>query len=183
MKIGSSTASVPDLTPLLLLVPAIVILLWPETFGATALVLAGIIFTVPAIYWFIHRPEVAIIAMVAASAVPRLYVEIGGLKARPEHIVGGLLCCAMPFILKKRQQPVRWLAVDYLLVAYIAVNIISSLFMSIEPGQTLKWSIQQALVILPYFFVRVLISGQDGFQRAFRVLLAAGAATAGYALL
>jgi O-antigen ligase len=69
------------------------------------------------------------------------------------------------------------------LVAYIGVNIISSLFMSVEPPQTLKWSMQQALVILPYFFLRVLISSREGFQRAFRVLLIAAAASAGFALL
>ncbi|HEV2964777.1 MAG TPA: hypothetical protein VG649_23315, partial [Candidatus Angelobacter sp.] len=183
MKIGSSTESIPDPTPLLLLVPAIVILLWPEAFGTTILALAGAICVVPVVYWFVRKPEVAVIALVVASAVPRLYVEIGGLKARPEHIVGGLVCCALPFILKKRQQPVRWTIVDYLLVAYIGVNIISSLFMSVEPPQTLKWSMQQALVILPYFFLRVLISSREGFQRAFRVLLIAAAASAGFALL
>src|SRR5437016_9338443 len=183
MKIGPSTEFVPDSTPLLLLVPAIVILLWPETFGTSVLVLAGAICVAPVIYLFVRRPEVAVIALVVASAVPRLYVEIAGLKARPEHIVGGLACCALPFILKKRQQPVRWTVVDYLLVAYMAINIISSLFMSIEPRQTLKWSMQQALAILPYFFLRVLISNREGLQRAFRVLLITGAASAGFALL
>jgi O-antigen ligase len=183
MKIGSSTESVPDPTPLLLLVPAIVILLWPESFTTAALTLAGAVCVAPVIYWFVRRPEIAVIALVVASAIPRLYVEIAGLKARPEHIVAGLVCCALPFIVKKRQLPVRWTKVDYILVAYILVNIISSVFMSIEPRQTLKWSMQQALVILPYFFLRVLISNREGFQRAFRVLLVAAAASAGFALL
>src|SRR5947209_11797885 len=133
MKIGSSTESLPDPTPLLLLVSAIVILLWPETFGTAMLALVGGLCVVPVVYWFVRRPEVAVIALVVASAVPRLYIEIAGLKARPEHIVGGLACCALPFILKKRQQPVRWTEVDYLFVAYVAINIISSLYMSIEP--------------------------------------------------
>src|SRR5205809_2709497 len=117
MKIGSSTESVPDPTPLLLLIPAIAILLWPETFSTVALGLAGAVCVAPVIYWFVRAPVVAVIALVVASATPRLYVEIGGLKARPEHIVGGLVCCALPFILKKRQQPLRWTRVDYLLVA------------------------------------------------------------------
>src|SRR5262249_3240667 len=90
---------------------------------------------------------------------------------------------AIPFILKRRRQPVRWTVVDYLLVAYIAVNVVSSVFMSVEPPQTLKWSMQQALVILPYFFLRVLITDKEQFQHAFRVLLIAGVATAAFALL
>src|SRR5438128_8021931 len=175
MKIGSSTESVPEPAPLLFLVPAIGILLWPDAFGTTALVLAGAMFVPLAVYWFSQNPVAAVIVLVVASAIPRLYVEIAGLKARPEHIIGGLLFCAMPFLLKKRQQSVRWMVVDYLLVAYIAINIISSAFMSVEPTQTIKWAMQQALVILPYFFLRVLISDRAGFQQAFRVLLIVGA--------
>ena len=183
MKIGSSTESLPDPTPLLLLVSAIVILLWPETFGTAMLALVGGLCVVPVVYWFVRRPEVAVIALIVASAVPRLYVEIAGLKARPEHIVGGLVLCSLPFILKRRKEPVRWTAVDYLLVAYIGANIFSSVFMSVEPLQTLKWSMQQALAILPYFFLRVLISDRQGFRRAFRVLLIAAAGCAAVALL
>ncbi|HEV2986835.1 MAG TPA: O-antigen ligase family protein [Candidatus Angelobacter sp.] len=183
MKISSSTEPIPDPTPLLLLLPVIVILLWPETFGTTVLAIVGGMCVVPLVYSFVRRPEIAVVALIVASAVPRLYVEIVGLKARPEHIVGGLVFCALPFVLKRRREPVRWTAVDYLLVAYIGVNIISSVFMSIDPSKTLKWSMQQALVILPYFFLRVLITDRAGFQRAFRVLLIAGAATAGFALL
>ncbi len=182
MKIGSSTESIPDPTPLLILVPAIAILLWPDAFGTTALVLAGAIFVPLAVYWFTQNTMAAVIALVVASAIPRLYVEVAGLKARPEHIIGGLLFCTMPFLWKKRQQPVHWMVVDYLLVAYIAINIISSVFMSVEPSQTIKWAMQQALVILPYFFLRVLISDRAEFQRAFRVLLLVGAASAGYAI-
>jgi len=183
MKIGSSTESIPDPTPLLILIPAIVILLWPDAFGTTALMLAGAIFVPLAVYWFTQNTMAAVIALVVASAIPRLYVEVAGLKARPEHIIGGLLFCAMPFLLKKRQQPVHWMVVDYLLVAYIAINIISSVFMSVEPSQTIKWAMQQALVILPYFFLRVLISDRAGFQRAVRVLLVTGVATAGYGIV
>jgi O-antigen ligase len=182
MKISSSTEPIADPTPLLFLVPAIAILLWPDAVGTTALVLAGAIFIPLIVYWFSQSPAAAIIALVVASAIPRLYVEILGLKARPEHIVGGLLLCATPFLLKKRRQPVRWMAVDYLLVAYIALNIISSAFMSVQPSQTIKWAIQQALVILPYFFLRVLVTDRAGFQWAFRVLLAVAAASAGYAI-
>lgn len=183
MKIGSSTEPIPDPTPLLLLLPVIVILLWPETFGMTVLAMVSGMCVVPLVYSFVRRPEIAVVALIVASAVPRLYVEIAGLKARPEHIVGGLVFCALPFVLKRRRQPVRWTVFDYMLVAYIGVNIISSVFMSIDPSKTLKWSMQQALVILPYFFLRVLITDREGFQRAFRVLLIAGAATAGFALL
>src|SRR5579859_254769 len=183
MKIGSSTESIPDPTPLLILIPAIVILLWPDAFGTTALMLAGAIFVPLAVYWFTQNTMAAVIALVVASAIPRLYVEVAGLKARPEHIIGGILFCAMPFLLKKRQQPVHWMVVDYLLLAYIAINIISSVFMSVEPSQTIKWAMQQALVILPYFFLRVLISDRAGFQRAVRVLLVTGVATAGYGIV
>src|ERR1700694_1112752 len=171
MKIGSSIASTPDPTPLLFLIPVIAILVWPDALGTTALLLAAVIFVPLAVYWFSRRPDFALVSLVVASAIPRLYIEVGNLKARPEHIIGGLMCCATPFLWKKRQAKMRWMVPDYLLMAYIALNIISSVFMSVEPAQTLKWSMQQALAILPYFFLRVLISDRPAFERAFRVML------------
>jgi hypothetical protein len=68
-------------------------------------------------------------------------------------------------------------------MGYIALNIFSSTFMSIAPTQTFKWAMQQLLVILAYFFLRVLAADRPGFRKAFAVMLTAGAVTAAYAVL
>jgi hypothetical protein len=186
MKSISAPASVPNPTPLLfLMAAALTWALLAEDAGAGGLLVIGIVlapFLAGAGYMLCTRPEAGIIALVAGAAASRYYVQISGLKAKPEHIMTGLLCMALPFLLKRREQPIRWIFPDYPLVAYVALNIFSSQWMSIEPGQTIKWALQQMLVILPYFLLRVLAGDRPRFRRAFRIMLFIGAAVAAYAI-
>jgi hypothetical protein len=183
MKIGSSTASIPNPTPLLFLMTATAVLLWPDASGMTALVVGAAIAVPIAAFWLSYSAIGAIVALIIASAVPRLFVEIGGLKARPEHFICGILCISIFFLWKKRSQPVTWIWPDYLLMAYAALNIFSSLFMSIEPRQTIKWALQQVLIILAYFFLRVLVEDRVSLRKAVMALLAVGAATVAYGII
>ena len=140
MKIGSSTASIPNPTPLLFLIAATAILLWPDASGVTAFLVGAAVAVPIAVFWVSYSAVGAIVALIIGSAVPRLYVEIAGLKARPEHVICGILCISILFLRKKRSQPIQWIWPDYLLMAYAALNLFSSLFMSIEPRQTIKWA-------------------------------------------
>lgn len=183
MKIGSSTASIPNPTFLLFLITATALLLWPDASGVTALLIAAAVAVPIAAVWLSYSAVGAVIALVMASAIPRLYVEIGGLKARPEHIISGVLCLSILFLKKKRRQPVQWIWPDYMLMAYAALNIFSSLFMSIDPRQTIKWALQQVLVILAYFFLRVLVEDRNGLRKAVMALLAVGSVTVAYGII
>jgi len=183
MKIGSSTASIPNPTPLLFLITASALLLWPDASGTTALLVGAVIAIPIAVFWMSYSAVGAIIALIIGSAAPRLYVEIGGLKARPEHVICGILCISILFLRKKRSQPIPWIWPDYLLMAYAALNLFSSLFMSIDPRQTIKWALQQVLVIFAYFFLRVLVEDRAGLHKAVMALLAVGAATVTYGII
>jgi len=183
MKTGSSAASLPNPTPLLFLITAIAFLVWPDAAGMTALAVAGGILIPVALIAMAKSPQAAIAALVMAAAVPRLSIEIMGLNARPEHLISGMLICVLPFIWKKRTRPIEWIRPDYWLIAYIALIFFSSVFMSVEPGQTTKWAVQQTLAILPYFFLRIFIVDRQDFRWAFRALLVVGAVTLGYAIL
>ena len=183
MKTGSSVASIPNPTPLLFLLTAIALLLWPDAIGLTAVAVLAVI-TVPfALYWLAKSPQVAIVALLVAAAVPRIAIAIAGLNARPEHIISGLMIGVIPFLWKKREQPVQWILPDYFVLAYIALNFFSSLFLSVDPSQTGKWAAQQVLAILPYFFLRVLITDRARFRWAFHTLLRVGAITCVYAII
>lgn len=149
----------------------------------TALAIVAAIAVPIALVWFAKSPQVAILGLVAASATPRLFIDVAGLKARPEHIVGALLVLVIPFLWNKRQERVQWIFTDYLLMAYVGLNFFSSAFMSVAPGQTVKWAVQQVLAILPYFWLRVLITNRESFRQAFRVLLAVGAIVSAYAII
>ena len=183
MKIGSSTASIPNPTPLLFLITASALLLWPDASGTTALLVGAVIAIPIAVFWMSYSAVGAIIALIIGSAAPRLYVEIGGLKARPEHVICGILCISILFLRKKRSQPIPWIWPDYLLMAYAALNLFSSLFMSIDPRQTIKWALQQVLVIFAYFFLRVLVEDRAGLHKAVMALLTVGAATVTYGII
>jgi len=183
MKIGSSTASIPNPTPLLFLITATAVLLWPDASGVTALLVAAAIAVPIAAIWLSYSASGAIIALIIASSAPRLFVEIGGLKARPEHFVCGILCISIFFLWKKRSQAVQWIWPDCLLIAYAALNLFTSLFMSIEPRQTIKWALQQVLIILTYFFLRVLIQDRKDLRKAFMALLVVGAVAVVYGII
>ena len=183
MKIGSSTASIPNPTALLFLITATALLLWPDASGVTAFLVGAAVAVPIAVFWVSYSAVGAIVALIIGSAVPRLYLEIAGLKARPEHVICGILCIGILFLRKKRSQPIQWIWPDYLLMAYAALNLFSSLFMSIEPRQTIKWALQQVLVILAYYFLRVLIQDRAGLRKAFMALLAVGAATVAYGII
>jgi O-antigen ligase len=183
MRTGSSVASFPNPTPLLFLVTAIALLLWPDAAGLTTVAVAAAIAIPVTLFFLATSPQVAIVILIIASAVPRIFIEIAGLKARPEHIVSGMMICTLPFLWRKRVQRVQWMWADFLLLAYIALNLFSSLFTSVAPGQTVKWALQQVLAILPYFWLRILISDRAMFRRAFRALLVVGAVTCAYAIV
>lgn len=183
MKIGSSTASIPNPTPLLFLITATALLLWPDASGVTALLVGAAVAVPVAVFWVSYSAVGATIALIIGSAAPRLYVEIAGLKARPEHVICGILFISILFLRKKRSRPVRWIWPDYLLMAYAALNLFSSLFMSIEPRQTIKWAMQQVLVILAYYFLRILVEDRAGLHKAVMALLAVGAASVTYGII
>lgn len=182
MKTGSSAASLPNPTPLLFLLTAIALFAWPDAVGITTLAVAAAIMVPVALVGLAQSPEVAIVALLVASAVPRLSLAIAGLNARPEHIIGGMMVCVLPFIWKKRERPIEWTRSDLWLMAYIALIFFSSIFMSVDAQQTTKWAMQQTLAILPYFFLRLVITDRERFRWAFRALLAVGAAASAYAI-
>ena len=187
MRTFSFTRSVPDPTPLLFLVAAVLawVLLSGDPQPARPWLLGA--FILPAacalMYVLSTRVETALPALFATAVMSRFYLELGGLKARPEHIMIGLLCVAAVFYWRRRTEPLRWILADYFLLAYIGLNLYSSLEMSVAPGQTLKWAAQQILVILAYFLLRILAGEAETFRRAVRVLVAVGAVEGAYAVV
>lgn len=187
MKTYSPAKSVPNPTPLLFIAAAAVswVLLTgdagiarPFVIGAVALPVAGCV-----VYFFSRSVGAALWGLLAAALMSRYYLEVGGLKARPEHIIIGLLCVAALFYWKRRTTPVRWIVADWYLLGYIGMNIFSSLVMSVAPSQTLKWALQQTLVILAYFLLRIIAGEPQTFRRSVRILVAVGALEGAYAVV
>jgi hypothetical protein len=183
MKIGSSIASVPNPTAVLFLAVATALLIWPDKPVMIALAVSALIAGTFGAFWLTRSPGVAAVAMIAASAIPRLFVEIGGLKARPEHMVCGLMALLAPFWLRRRPEPVQWHKFDYILIAYLGMQVFSSVVMSMEPIQTIKWAVQQIIVVMAYFLLRILLVDKASFRRAFEAMLVVGVLGSIYAII
>src|SRR5579871_1742267 len=189
MKSLARNDSIPNPTLLLfLMVSSVVWLVFmredPDSTALTVvLALVSAIIVPAAIYLLALRQALAVIVLVVVAAMPRLYIEISSLKARPEHIICGMLLLALPYWFRKRRRQIVWMTADFMLLAYVAVNFVSSIFMSIQPGQTTKWCVQQALAVLPYIFLRLLVTDRSSFERVFRVVLMVGLAEAAFGIL
>lgn len=178
-----ATIPVPDPTAVLFLLFAASALLWANGIvwaGALLpLSLVGSIF----VYGVSKRPDVAVVVLVASAALPRLFVSVGSLKARPEHVIGALLCFAIPLWWISQQRRIKLAIPDYLVMAYIGMNFVSSLFTSIAPGQTIRWAAQQTLAIVPYFILRIAVNTPERFRHAVRAMLVVGALEATYGIV
>jgi hypothetical protein len=178
---------VPDPTPLLFIAAAAVawVLMSSDAGLARPVVLATVMAPVAGaiVYFLSSSMRAALWALLGGAVLCHFYVELGGLKARPEHILIGLLCVAALIWRKHRTSPLRWITADYLLLAYIGMNLFSSLAMSVAPGQTLKWAVQQTLVILAYFLMRMLANQPQSLRYAVRGLVAVGSLEGAYAVV
>jgi O-antigen ligase len=187
MKNPSSTLSLPNPTPLLLAMGALVawVLLSSDAGPEGIWLIVALLLPVAGaiMYFLANRPDVGILVLCVAAAMPRFYAMLGGLKARPEHVVIGLLCLAAPVWWKKSAEPVRWIAPDFWLLGYIFFNFLSSYVMSVSPPQTLKWAAQQFLVMLAYFLLRITIVEPKTLRRVMHILIMLGAVEGAYAVL
>lgn len=188
MKSISNHASIPNPTPLFFLMAGTIAwcLFWVDDPGSPWLMLALLVTAcvlVPvSITFLVNHKEVALTILMLAVVMPRFFVQISTLKARPEHLACGLLLLVAPFWLTRRSEPMKWFAPDYILGAYLGMNLFSSLVMSTDPSQTIKWAMQQIIVVMAYFFVRILVDDRASFRRAFNIALMVGVSEAVYGI-
>lgn len=142
-------------------------------------VVAAIVVLLIALRW----PYGALVVLIATSAMPVFFVEVFGWKARPEHFAGALVAVAVAIWLAVSKRRLRLNNLDYWIIAYVAINFISSAFESSAPSATLRWALQNSLAVLPYFLIRLLVTDLVALERAFRILLAVGVAESSYAVL
>jgi len=183
MKASHQTIAAPDPTWTLFLLAASIVLLWAFDAGYASVALAAILALPVLIYGLSRRVEYALGTMIAATALSHYVLPIFGLKARPEHVAIGLILCTLPVLWERGKSADLWMTADYLLMAYIALNLFTSLATSPAPALTFRWAIQQAIVILPYFLLRLLITNESLFRRTFNILLGIGVLQAAYAII
>ena len=128
-------------------------------------------------------PYGALIVLVGMSAMPRFFVEVFGWKARPEHFAVVIISLVVCIWLLRSNRKIRLKAPDYWVLAYVAMNYVSSAFGSSSPSETLRWALLNNLAVLPYFLIRLLVQDAETFRKAFRILLVIGIAESAYGIL
>ena len=117
------------------------------------------------------------------SVMPRFFVELFGWKARPEHFAVVIVSLAVCIWLLRSNRKIRLETPDYWVLAYVAMNYVSSAFGSSSPSETLRWALLNNLAVLPYFLIRLLVRDTETFRKAFRIFLAIGIAESAYGIL
>lgn len=128
-------------------------------------------------------PYGALLVLVGMSALPRFFVEVFAWKARPEHFAVAIISLALCIWLLRANRKIRLESPDCWVLAYVAMNYVSSAFGSSSPSQTLRWALLNNLAVLPYFLIRLLVRDTETFRKAFRIFLAVGIAESVYGIL
>ena len=143
--------------------------------GAVA---AVALFAVTSTKW----PFGALMVLAVSSAMPRFTGTLFGLHVRPEHIgIGFVVGIVVLQVLGARiGTELHLQRFDYFLIIYILLNFLTSAVTSPEPRMTIRWAALNAIVIVPYFLVRLLIKDGTSLHKAFHILLWVGAAESAY---
>ena len=184
MKSYSASRFAPDPTAILFLIAgtALVVWLWADSIAGAVSIMAVLV--VPALVYFVSTsPIIAATALILSAAASHFILTLGSANIAPEHMAVILLCMGLPLWLGYTTIRPTWTSVDRLLVYYIAAIFFSSALFSVRPLQTLKWSVEQALAILPYFLLRVYVTNRSRFKQVFEIFLAIGVLQAAYAVI
>jgi O-antigen ligase len=140
---------------------------------------AGVLSLLALVRW----PYGALSLLIAASVMPRYFIEVLGWKARPEHFVTVIVSSLVGVWLVWSKRKVRFDKLDYWVMSFVAVNYISSAFVSSSPFDTLKWALLANLGVLPYFVIRFLVHDLRSLRKAFGIFLLVGFLESAYGIL
>jgi oligosaccharide repeat unit polymerase len=130
-------------------------------------------------------PVGCFVVLAIGSAMPRFNATLFDLHVRPEHVATSIAILAIVVQLFRRHidLKLRLRNFDYWLLAYVGMNFFSSVVTSPQPSKTLRWALLNALVVTPYFLVRVLVRNDRHVWLALQGLLCVGVGEAIYGTL
>ena len=133
----------------------------------------------------IEWPFGSLAVLIATSVMPRFKGMVFGLHLRPEHVgIGFVAGMLLLQVLRGRTRlTLRLQRFDYFLLAYIFLNFLTSAVTSPEPRLTLRWAMMNAIVIAPYFLIRLLIKSEGVFHKAFDIMLWIGIVESAYGII
>jgi O-antigen ligase len=127
-------------------------------------------------------PVGCFLVLALGAAMPRFQGVLFSLHVRPEHIATlvAIVAIGIQLYRGKIELSLRLRNFDYWLIAYVAINFLSSVVNSPDPRKTLTWATLNAVVVTPYFLVRLLVRTDQDLWRALHGLLYIGVAESIY---
>jgi len=134
---------------------------------------------------FTDWPIGCVVVLAIGAAIPRFNATLFGLHVRPEHVATSiaLLAIAVQLLRGHIQLNLRLRNFDYWVLTYVGLNFLSSAITSPQPAMTLRWATLNALVVTPYFLIRLLVKNDRHVWLALRGLLCVGVSEAIYGTL
>lgn len=151
--------------------------------GLLILVIAAILGTVAMV--FRDWPIGCVVILAIGAAMSRWNATFFGLHVRLEYVATSVAILAILVQLSRGliELNFRLRHFDYWLLAYVGMNYFSSVVTSPEPRMTLRWATLNALVVTPYFLIRLLVRNDQRVWLALQGLLCVGVAEAVYGTL
>ena len=121
-------------------------------------------------------PVGCFVVLTIGAAMPRFQGTLFDLHVRPEHVTTLVAIVAMGVQLYRGQFKLnfRLRNFDYWLIAYVAMNFVSSGLTSPDARKTMVWATLNAIVVLPFFLVRLLVRTDQDLWRALNGLILVG---------
>ena len=129
-------------------------------------------------------PYGALLGLMVAAAMPKWGMEVGTWHAKPEHLVVGAFGAILLVRICTRSSLWKSLdRLDFLLIAFLATNFVSSAFTSPDRGSTLRWALLQSLAVSPFFLIGQIVRTQQRLERVMSSWLLVGVAEGLFGLL
>jgi len=128
-------------------------------------------------------PYGALIALIAASAIPRYMVTVSSWNAKAEHFVAALVALVIMVRVVLREERLQLRGCDWLLLVFAGMNYVGSAINSPDPKATLRWALLFTLACASYFVTAHLLSSSRLLRNAMNIFLLVGAGQAVFGLL
>src|ERR1022692_1974568 len=125
---------------------------------------------------FVNWPSGAFLELLIAASIPRWIIPIHSWKAKPEHFVVAAVGLVALFRIIARKQEWKSLGkVEFLLLALLAMNFITSIMVSPNRVSSLRWVLLLTLAVSPFFLLLQIIRTEEQLDKLMVLWLWVGA--------
>src|SRR5208282_3527153 len=133
---------------------------------------------------FVSWPYGAILELLIAASIPRWIIPVGSWNAKAEHFVAAAVGLILLVHLATQRLELKALRrVDFLLLAFLAMNFFSSCIDSPDVSSTLRWALLLTVAVTPFFLIEQVVGTGEQLRKAVSIWLWVGSGGALFGIL